>query len=68
MRVSLFGLGHVGCVSAACLARAGHEVTGVDLSPDKVALVNASSPPRPGSTIGARVASMPTPREPRGLH
>jgi len=45
MRVSVFGLGYVGCVSAACLARAGHEVTGVDLSPDKVALVNASSPP-----------------------
>jgi GDP-mannose 6-dehydrogenase len=45
VRVSVFGMGYVGCVTAACLARAGHEVTGVDLNPDKVALVNAASPP-----------------------
>jgi len=45
MRVSVFGLGYVGCVTAACLARNGHEVTGVDANPDKVALVNGASPP-----------------------
>ena len=45
MRVSVFGLGYVGCVTAACLARSGHEVTGVDANPDKVALVNGASPP-----------------------
>jgi GDP-mannose 6-dehydrogenase len=45
MRVSVFGLGYVGCVSAACLARAGHEVTGVDVSAEKVALVNAAVAP-----------------------
>ena len=32
MRVSVFGLGYVGCVTAACLARAGHEVVGVDVN------------------------------------
>jgi UDP-glucose 6-dehydrogenase len=39
MRVSVFGLGYVGSVSAACLARAGHEVIGVDVNPDKVAMI-----------------------------
>ncbi len=45
MRVSVFGLGYVGCVSAACFARMGHDVVGVDTNPDKVSLVNAATSP-----------------------
>jgi GDP-mannose 6-dehydrogenase len=45
MNVSVFGLGYVGCVTAACLARAGHHVVGVDVNDDKVAMLNQAKPP-----------------------
>jgi GDP-mannose 6-dehydrogenase len=45
MRISVFGLGYVGAVSAACLAADGHTVVGVDANPLKVDLLNAARAP-----------------------
>ncbi|MBI1177037.1 nucleotide sugar dehydrogenase [bacterium] len=44
MKVSIFGLGYVGCVTAACLARDGHEVTGVDVMASKVKRMDEGLP------------------------
>jgi GDP-mannose 6-dehydrogenase len=45
MKVSVFGLGYVGSVSAASFAGDGHTVVGVDVNPDKVASLNAGRSP-----------------------
>jgi GDP-mannose 6-dehydrogenase len=45
MRVSVFGLGYVGSVSAASFAADGHDVVGVDVNPAKVESVNAGRSP-----------------------
>ena len=45
MRVSIFGLGYVGCATAAGLAGNGHEVLGVDISDRKVRMLNRAESP-----------------------
>ena len=45
MNVSVFGLGYVGSVSAACFAEDGHTVVGVDVNADKVGALNEGRSP-----------------------
>jgi GDP-mannose 6-dehydrogenase len=45
MKIAVFGLGYVGVVSAACLARDGHSVVGVDPNPLKVDLLRQAKSP-----------------------
>ena len=45
MKISVVGTGYVGLVTGACLASRGHDVTCVDLDPERVAALNAAKSP-----------------------
>ncbi|WP_144737263.1 UDP-glucose dehydrogenase family protein [Corynebacterium propinquum] len=45
MRLTVFGLGYLGLTHAACMAEAGHEVLGIDITPARVAQLQAGQVP-----------------------
>ncbi|MBI2827730.1 MAG: UDP-glucose/GDP-mannose dehydrogenase family protein [Acidobacteria bacterium] len=58
MRISVFGLGYVGSVTAACFAKVGHEVIGVDTNAEKVGMVNAAMSPVVEPGLGVVLAEV----------
>ena len=57
MKISVLGIGYVGAVSCGCLASFGHEVVGVDVAPDKVAMLARGQSPIVEDEIGGLIAA-----------
>lgn len=60
MRISVFGIGYVGAVSCGCLASAGHDVVGVDVSADKVDMLARGQSPIVEDEIDTLIADAVT--------
>lgn len=58
MKISVFGLGYVGTVSAGCFANQGHEVIGVDPSRTKLDLISRGQSPIVEADIGEIIADV----------
>jgi len=58
MKLSIFGIGYVGCVSAACFAKEGHRVIAVDVNPIKVDMINSGQCPIVEAGIAELVSSV----------
>ncbi|MBE7161907.1 MAG: hypothetical protein INR72_11725, partial [Williamsia herbipolensis] len=56
--LSVFGLGYVGCVSAACFAARGHKVIGVDVNPSKTRFLREGKAPVIEERIGELTAGV----------
>jgi GDP-mannose 6-dehydrogenase len=57
MKISVFGLGYVGCVSVGCLSNNGHEIVGVDIDENKVNCINEGKPTIVEPEIGALISA-----------
>src|ERR1700748_1531656 len=56
MRISVLGIGYVGVVSCGCLAELGHDVIGVDISSDKIAILASGRSPIVEEAIDTLIA------------
>lgn len=54
--ISVFGIGYVGVVSCACLARDGHRVIAVDILPSRVDVINSGESPIVETGLDALIA------------
>jgi len=55
MKISILGMGYVGCIAAGCLASHGHNVIGVDINDEKVNKLNRGECPVEEEGLDSRI-------------